>query len=206
MLSNQEISYTDYGAKFKKPQVQKRSIASIAKSSSQKSKHGEIIFKLVKTIEAKTILELGTSFGIGTAYLAMPSKKSKIISLEGAAEIAKIAILNHQKLNIENVDIRVGEFDKTLKQALNYLKKVDVVYFDGNHQKEATLNYFKECLAFSKEDSVFIFDDIYWSKGMAEAWKEICKHPAVSVSIDLYKIGIVFFKKDQVKENFTVYH
>ena len=98
------------------------------------------------------------------------------------------------------------EFSSTIQKALQDLKKVDVVYFDGNHQKEATLNYFNQCLAYSHEDSVFIFDDIYWSKGMAQAWKEICNHAAVNVTVDLYKIGIVFFKKDQVKENFTVYH
>ena len=89
-------------------------------------------------------------------------------------------------------------------QIANVLKKdisPDLIYFDGNHQKKATLKYFNDCLPFINENSVFIFDDIRWTKDMLDAWQEISSHPKVSVSIDLFSIGLIFFR-DQVKEDF----
>ena len=53
-------------------------------------------------------------------------------------------------------------------------------------------------------DSIFIFDDINWSKGMQEAWNKIKAHPQVSVSIDTFFWGMVFFRKEQVKEHFKI--
>ena len=83
-------------------------------------------------------------------------------------------------------------------------RKFDLVYFDGNHQKEATLNYFQQLLPTAHNDSVFIFDDIHWSQGMEEAWETICKHPSVKVSIDTFHIGVVFFRREQAKQHFKI--
>jgi predicted O-methyltransferase YrrM len=78
------------------------------------------------------------------------------------------------------------------------------VFVDGNHQKEATLRYFKLCLPKVHENSLLIFDDIYWSRGMKEAWNEIKAHPEVTVTVDLFWIGLVYFRKGQVKEDFVI--
>ena len=88
---------------------------------------------------------------------------------------------------------------------MSKFKQVDMVYFDGNHQEKATIEYFNQCLAKAHENSIFIFDDIYWSKGMKKAWEFIKGHSDVTVTIDLFEVGIVFFKKDQTKQNFTIY-
>ena len=79
-----------------------------------------------------------------------------------------------------------------------------MVYFDGNHQKAATLEYFQHCLQFVNNESFFIFDDIHWSKEMESAWEEIKKHPKVKVTIDTFQWGIVFFRKEQEKEHFII--
>jgi predicted O-methyltransferase YrrM len=98
----------------------------------------------------------------------------------------------------------VGNFDQILPNLLAQRKQVDFVYIDGNHTKAATLHYFQECLAKAHEGTLLIFDDIYWSKGMEEAWEEIKNHPQVTVTVDLFWIGLVYFKKGQAKEHFKL--
>ncbi len=97
-----------------------------------------------------------------------------------------------------------GNFDKTLKPTLSSIDKLDWVFIDGNHQKEPTIRYFEQCLEKCTSDSVLLFDDIYWSKGMAEAWENIKQHPRVSVTLDLFQVGIVFIREGQSKQDFWI--
>ena len=206
LLSEQIISVEDFGAGSKRINDSKRSIKDIAKTAIKQSRDGELLFKIAHQFKCKHILELGSCFGISTAYLAGPSKDSKVISLEGSSALAKIAQLNLEKLQLANSDIIIGEFGGTLEKALNRLEKVDLVFFDGNHRYQPTMEYFHKCLDFAHEQSIFIFDDIYWSKEMKKAWEKIKANKKVTVTIDLFHLGIVFFKKDQTKQDFTVYH
>ena len=84
------------------------------------------------------------------------------------------------------------------------LDKLDFVFVDGNHQRDATLKYFEWCLPKVHKDTVLIFDDIYWSEGMKAAWNEIKAHPSVTVTINMFWIGLVFFKQGRAKEDFLV--
>jgi predicted O-methyltransferase YrrM len=108
---------------------------------------------------------------------------------------------NNFKLN--NINVVIGNFSNTLPEKLEN-KTYDLIFFDGNHQKEATIDYFEQCLLHIHNDSVFIFDDINWSKGMQEAWQHIKEHPLVTISIDTFYWGIVFFRKEQKKQHFTI--
>ena len=102
-----------------------------------------------------------------------------------------------------NVNYVAGNFNTTLKDVCKN-KEYDFVFFDGNHTKKATLDYFRVCLISKHNDSVFVFDDIHWSKEMKEAWMEIKEHPEVTVTVDLFQWGVVFFRKEQRKEHFTI--
>jgi predicted O-methyltransferase YrrM len=79
-----------------------------------------------------------------------------------------------------------------------------LIYFDGNHSKEATLQYFNLLLPTITNETVWIFDDIHWSTDMTEAWETIKKHPKVKVTIDTFQWGLVFFRSEQEKEHFTI--
>jgi predicted O-methyltransferase YrrM len=206
LLSQQEIKVKDLGAGSQNDENKKLKINQIARRSLKAPKDAQLLFRLAYHFKPKSILELGTSLGITTAYLAKACPSAKIISIEGAPSVAKVATVNLKKLNVFNVKQQVGAFEDELKPAINSLEKLDFVFFDGNHRYQSTLNYFESCLPLADENSIFIFDDIYWSKEMHSAWKKIKKHPAVTVTIDVYSMGIVFFKKDQAKEEFTVYH
>jgi predicted O-methyltransferase YrrM len=87
---------------------------------------------------------------------------------------------------------------------LEKIKTLDMLFIDGNHSYDATMRYFEMCKPYLHNQSLIVFDDIYWSKGMTQAWKEIKADPIVTVSIDLFFIGLVFFRKEQVKENFKL--
>ena len=148
---------------------------------------------------------MGTSLGISSLYQAYAARDSKMLSLEGCPSTAGIARSNFERLKMRNIQLRVGEFGTTLPLAIKELGAVDYVFFDGNHRKEPTLKYFEQCLTHANADSVFVFDDIYWSTEMIEAWEAIKQHPKVTLSLDLFFLGIVFFRNEQKqKEHFKL--
>jgi len=125
-----------------------------------------------------------------------------VISLEGCERTAAEAKRNLSEFGISNVDLQTGEFDTSLKTVRN--RNFDLIYFDGNHQKDATLRYFELLLETANNDSVWIFDDIHWSPEMSRAWETIQNHPKITVAIDTFQWGFVFFRKEQQKETFTI--
>ncbi len=181
-----------------------KTVNELAKIAAKPAKYAQLLFRLVNRFQPTNIIELGTSLGISTSYLAAANSKIIISTIEGCGEIAQIAKQNFEKLKLNNIEPFIGNFDDLLPVILEKKDKVGLVFFDGNHRKEPTLNYFKQCLDKANENSVFIFDDIYWSPEMKEAWEEIKKNEHTTVTIDLFYMGIVFFKKDQVKEHFMI--
>jgi predicted O-methyltransferase YrrM len=149
-------------------------------------------------------LEIGTAMGISTMYIATAAPKSKIITMEGCAVIAEKARENFNKLGLDNIDLALGNFNNLLSKTLDNFDKLDFVLIDGNHRKEPTIDYFNQILPKLHPGSIVIIDDIHWSKGMETAWDEICKRNEVSISIDLFRMGILLFKEDIARENFVL--
>lgn len=204
LLQNKnKIKVTDFGAGSKVFKSNLRAVNKIAKYAGINSKRANLLSKITNYFQPKTILEIGTSLGIGTAALHIGNPNAKITTLEGCKNTANVAKKQFNKFTFNNIDVVVGEFSESQKK-LTFKNDLDLVYFDGNHQKEATLKYFHYCLQFINNDSVFIFDDIHWSKEMEVAWQEIKNHPQVKVSIDTFQWGIVFFRKEQEKEHFII--
>lgn len=184
-----------------------RTVADIESKVAVRHKYGVFLYRLVKYFQPKNILEIGTSIGLSSSYMALADADAKIVSLEGSSEIAEAAKQNHALLQLKNVEVVTGSFNITLPASLKQISAVDLFFFDGNHTREATLRYFYECLLHSNESSVFVFDDIYWSKEMSEAWEEIKLSRQVTLTIDVYQFGICFFKKEKLaKENFVLWY
>lgn len=179
----------------------KYKVSGIAQRTNRASKYGELLFRLASRFKPGLILELGTSLGISTAYLA--SSGSKVISLEGCPETAGIAQENLGELGLSTTEVRVGDFAKSLTELLRD-HQPEMVFFDGNHRKDPTVHYFHLCKGRRLPGSVFIFDDINWSKEMQEAWAIIKSDPDVTVTLDLFYLGIVFFNPDLSKEDFIL--
>jgi len=202
LQSTESIEVVDFGAGA--GGSTKRKVSDIARRSSIHERQGQLLFRLVNFLQPKTMLEIGTSLGVSTLYQAKACPTANFITMEGSPETAKIAARNFGLLKAPNIKQVIGNFDETLPKALQSISSLDYVFFDGNHRKEPTLNYFHQCLPLANDGAVFIFDDIRWSEGMYEAWQEIIKEPDATVTIDLFSFGLVFFRKGQVKQHFTV--
>jgi predicted O-methyltransferase YrrM len=198
------ITVTDLGAGSHLHKNNTKKIKVIAKNALKSPRLAQLIYRLALNHHPQNIIELGTCLGVTTAYLAKAQPDANILTIEGCPETAAVAQQSFVNLNLINIALQVGNFNQLLPKAIAEAQKLDFVYIDGNHTKEATLNYFYWCLPKLHEGSLLIFDDIYWSEGMKEAWTEIKNHPQVTVTVDLFWIGLVYFKKDQAKEHFKI--
>lgn len=198
------ITITDLGAGSHINNNKQKQVKQIAANALKPDKLAQLLYRLAKYRQPGNIIELGTCLGVTTAYLASAAPHAEIITIEGCPETAKIAQENFDALGLGNVNLKVGNFDVLLPEVLNSLPQLDFVFIDGNHRKDATLNYFNWCLPKVHEETLLIFDDIYWSEGMKEAWEEIKAHPQVTCTVDLFWIGLVFFKKGMAKEHFKI--
>lgn len=202
-----QLEITDFGAGSKvNKNFTQRSVAQIARHSASTSKKAQLLFRLVHYFQPKTILELGTSLGVSTLFMALASDSSntQIITFEGCPQIAEKAKENFEELEQENIEIIIGNIDKTLQKTLPSLPKLDFVFLDANHRYEPTLNYFNQILEKCHNDTIIILDDIHWSEGMEKAWKEIIQNEKVTVSIDLFHVGIIFLRQEQPKQHFNL--
>lgn len=205
ILANKNtIEVTDFGAGSRVFRSNTRAINQIAKNAGISQKRAQLLFRIVNYFQPEDILEIGTSLGLATSALSLGNSKSKIISLEGCTNTINQCQLQLQKFNINNVECVNTKFEDFLKTYNLKPTTHNLIYFDGNHSKKATLFYFELLLPSIANDSVWIFDDIHWSKDMEEAWEIIKNHPKVKVTIDTFQWGIVFFRTEQEKEHFVI--
>jgi predicted O-methyltransferase YrrM len=204
LLSNNNlINITDFGAGSKVFKSNERSISAIAKTAGISIKRANLLAKITKYFGPNKILEIGTSLGMATAAMAFGNPSTKIITLEGCPETAQVAKEYFQKFHLNNIELNLGAFKDTLPILLKK-NTYDLIFFDGNDKKEGTIDYFIQCLLYKQNDTIFIFDDIHWSREMEVAWDFIIDHKEVTISIDTYQWGIVFFRKEQLKEHYTI--
>ncbi len=205
LADTRTLAMEDFGAGSRVERTNTRMVREIARSSLKPVKFGQLLFRIVDHYAPDTILELGTSLGITTAYLATARASAKVITMEGATAVADVARSNFQQLGIANIHITEGNFDHTLAQALDAIGRLDFAFIDGNHRYEPTVRYFKQLLPSLHEHSILIFDDIHWSGEMEQAWEAIKQDASVMLTIDLFFIGLVFFRKEQKeKQHFSI--
>ena len=214
LLENKNtIEVTDFGVGSRVFKSNTREISKIAQTAGITPKNAELLFRIVYYFQPKSILEIGTSLGLATSALSLGNKNSNIITLEGcpntmatAKKMFQVSSFKFPNNNVEFVNTEFNLYFENFKpETLNLKPQIfDLVYFDGNHSKKATLDYFEALLPTISNDSVWIFDDIHWSADMEEAWEIIKNHPKVSVTIDTFQWGIVFFRAEQEKEHFII--
>lgn len=205
LLQNKNtIEVTDFGAGSRVFKSNTRAINQIAKTAGITPKRAELLFRITKYFQPESILEIGTSLGLATSALALGNPKAKITTLEGCKNTLHQCQSQLQKFNINNVDCVNTEFSSFLNNQQPTTNNRQLIYFDGNHSKTATLTYFELLLPSVTNETVWIFDDIHWSNDMEEAWEIIKNHPKVTVTIDTFQWGMVFFRAEQEKEHFVI--
>ncbi len=207
LKDKRSINRFDIGAAAgDEPSIQSTvSVKKIIKRSCVKPAWGRLLFRMARYFRPAVTVEMGTSLGISTAYLSMGNPQGQITTIEGCPETAAAAGRNFGFLGLANIHQETGPFEEILPGLLEKLGKVDLFFIDGNHRKEPSLQYFHQCLQHIRDDSVLILDDIHWSREMEEAWKEIKEHPSVTLTIDLFRMGLVFFKEGLSREDFILH-
>ena len=189
---SREVEFKDFGAGSKSLPVSSRKVKDIATKSATNNKDGRILFNTAIHLGAKNIIELGTSLGLGTAYLASANGHSVVNTIEGDPASAYIAERNFELLGLKNVKLHRGIFNEILPSLLKNNEDVDLAFIDGDHNYENTLNYFNILKEGMSEKGIIIMDDIYWSKGMNLAWIKIIKDRKVTASLNIFSKGFIF--------------
>lgn len=196
--SRQVLNRMDWGAGTASPGRQVRvKVSSVARRGSVTNRQGRLLFRIARYLRPAAILELGTSLGISTLYLATGAPGAQVITVEGCPETSRMARDLFRSSGSANIRLVQGKFDDVLPEIINEMTCPAIVFFDGNHTYEATMLYFSRCLSLAGEGSLFVFDDINWSRGMMKAWKAIRNHPQVTLSVDFFRMGMIFFGKDE---------
>ena len=188
------------------PAIERR-VCDIARTHLETPQIAQLLFRTVNYLSEQqhaplTIVEVGTSLGITTAYLAAPSEQNSVLTFEGAPQVAKIAAGVWKKLVLTNIRQVLGNIDRTLPD--NCPRQVDVAYIDANHTCEATLRYFRQLLPAAGAHSIYVIDDIHHSPQMQQAWRTIQQMKEVTSTLDLYHVGIVFFNPHLMKKHYKL--
>ncbi|MFN4144648.1 MAG: O-methyltransferase [Runella sp.] len=207
--SKEQLQITDLGAGSKLNTSKIRKVSEIARYSQKSARLGRLFYRLIQRFDCQYIFDLGTSLGITTLYLAAANPAAHLFTFEGCPNTASEAKKNFEiwQKNYPTYPLPrqiVGNLDHTLPPQVAYVPRLDFVFFDANHRYEPTLRYFEQCLPKVHNDTLFVFDDIHWSEEMEAAWEQIKNHEAATVTIDLWSVGLVFFRKQQAKQHFVL--
>ncbi len=200
LKTHREIPVEDLGSKSKHFTGNKRKISEITETSLSSIRFSSLYYRLTEYVQAKTVVELGTSFGLNTLYLSK-KKGVKVYTFEGSESIAEVAENTFEFAGTKNIELIKGNINSTLYSTISRIPKIDFAFVDANHQYEATKKYFEELLMKVHHKSIMVIDDIHGNPGMSKAWKEICKHDLVHTTLDLYRCGILFFDPSLTKQH-----
>lgn len=192
LTSTQQIDMVDLGATSPHFQSQQRSLSKIAATSASPKALCELFMRLTSHIQAKAIVELGTSVGLTTLYLAH-QPESHVTTFEGNKALIQVAFTHLEYFHKKNVKVIAGNIDQTLPDFIQNPAKIDFALMDANHRYTPTLRYFELLAKRIHTKGVIVMDDIYYSPEMEKAWTEIKRHPLVYSSVDLYRCGLLFF-------------
>ncbi|MCB0768019.1 MAG: class I SAM-dependent methyltransferase [Flavobacteriales bacterium] len=202
--SDQTITVNDLGAGSRVFQRPTRAVSEITRTALKPAGQARLLYRLARYFQADQVLELGTSFGITTLYLAMGAEEGTVHTIEGCPQTQRIAQHQFDQIGTKNIHAVLGGFRSKLPEVLRQMGSVDLAFIDGHHALEPTLEYFESILPYAHPGTVFVFDDIHWSRGMEQAWATIKDDPRVTVTVDLFDLGLAFLRTGQAKEHFTL--
>ena len=205
MISDhRSILVTDLGSRSEFLKTNIRRVSDIARYSPVPRKYGELLSNMAVEFGKPLIIEFGTSLGISAMYLAAFNTDTAVCTIEGCPATAEIARQNFIEAGLDNIEILEGPFDEVIPVFETTGVKPGLVFIDGNHRKEPLIKYFNQMAEISHNKTVIIVDDINYSDEMSEAWNEIKLHKKVSVSVDIFRMGILFFRDGIIHNNYII--
>ena len=198
------ITKTDLGSGSDNGDTYQVVLGKLIRSSISSDRELGLLYNMAKYFRPGLTVELGTAAGLSAAALALGHPEGEVITVEGSPSLVSLAEKNLKELKINNVKTVTANFDDALLEILSAGKEVDLYFIDGNHRYGPTISYFELGLEHSSDDTVFVFDDIYWSRDMSEAWGAIKNRPEVRISIDIFSKGFIFLNRGLSKQHFVL--
>lgn len=202
LFREERLTYPD---RQKRGRMKSRTIGEIVKREAIKPRHGALLFRLVNYFKSVRILQLGPTMGLSTLYLTSYASHLQCVALENVSEFATIARQVFDKAARNPIDLRVGDYQTLLPEALRDMKQVDCVFFNTLYELYDNFRLFEACLDYVHNDTFFVFEGIRANSQMRKFWQDVCASPDVTVTLDLYSLGIVFFNKKLHKRDYIVY-
>lgn len=202
--NNERIKTAGTGAGSKIHMDKLRSVRGIIKHSSVTHKYGRILYYVSREYNPETIIELGTGLGISTAYLINACPGARIMTLDADRLKMDFAENALKKFKTPGIQFCNGSFEDLLLSKLRYVQHPLLVFIDGDHKLASVMGIFEQILQFARQDTIIILDDISWSREMRKAWKLIKKDPRSVLCIDLFFMGLIFFRDGMVKQNYVI--
>ena len=196
------IPITDFGSNYRVFKSKERKVSTITKNAKITLKKQKLLYRVISYFKPDTILELGTSIGLGTIAMSIANPSSKLITMEECPNTSKLAQHYFNEFGLKNIYLKNSTFEDFFK--IKSSIKYDIVFINENHNKEDIINYFNILSNKINNDSILIFDGIYWNIKMTEAWNQIKGNSKVTLSIDTYYWGFIFFRIEQEKQHFTI--
>ena len=134
-----------------------------------------MIFRIVQDHQPATMLEIGNRSGIEIQYMLNACPKATFKSITYSSDTKD---------------------EQSLRIALSQMEKLDFVLFNAPTERSQRMDEFRLCLQKVHEGSLFVVKYIHQTPEQAFTWKLMRNHPEVRASIDLYSLGILFFRKD----------
>jgi predicted O-methyltransferase YrrM len=197
------INVDDRGSGSKVLKTKFRKVSEIARFSPVPPKYGMLLSNMAEAFGSPGIIELGSSFGISTMYLAAGNRDYIVNTVEGSSSISEIASENFKSTGFENIKLTTGSFEEVLPELLKG-KAPGLVFIDGDHRREPLVKYFTMIADKAGPATTVVIDDIHHSEEMEEAWDEIKRFEKVSVTIDIFRMGIAFFREGISHSDYTI--
>lgn len=202
MRNTERVNLPAIGAPSRVSASSSSSVRKIARYRTSVPRFANFLYKIATFNEAETLVELGTALGTTTLYLSSVSSAKQVFTLEGNPDLAQVSQQVFDAWPVQNITLKRGKISDTLPALLSKTGQIDFVYIDANHRYEATLQYFNELLPHMSEKGIMVLDDIYWSAGMRQAWQDIHRDNRVTLSIDLFRAGVIFFRPLRKKQHY----
>jgi predicted O-methyltransferase YrrM len=158
-----------------------------------------LLLHLVRELRPRACLELGTGFGISTAYQAAALELNgagELVSLD-VADMTELAGLGLTRLGLDSrVELIPGLLEDTLETVIERSPGFDYALLDADHTEESTVGAFDVILPGIADPGVVVIDDINWNAEMRRAWRTIQSRDPVVGTVSLRRLGIAIVSGD----------
>ena len=164
------------------------------------TKEGKFLFRLANHYKPHTMLSVGSSMGLAPLYLARYDSTVQCITLECVQDIAEIATQVLSKEKNPALSIKTGTYRALLPESIVQLQQIDCVYVDKNVGVNDWDTIFEQCEPFIHNATFFVLAGIRSSTEKQSYWTQFRQHPSITVAIDLYDLGLLFFQSKLHKQ------